>query len=174
MHRDTGIVHGSTTLENAGLILLWPFLPKLFLQLRLIENNIFHSKADAIHAAFLLEYLAGGHREVRNENMWINKLLCGIPLNYPVESPNMITTLEADECDKLLISVVVQWKALKKLSVDNLREHFLKRRGVFRSEEKAVLGIEPFAIDVLLDYIPWNISSIYLPWMDNVMFVEWR
>ena len=174
MLKDSGNIHDSYILENAGLILLCPFLPALFQQLNLIENNIFNSKADAIHAVNLLEYLVNGHKKTHNDNLWLNNLLCNIPYDYPVECADIITKKEVDECDALLKSVISQWTALKNVNIDGLREAFLKRKGELQFEDKVVLRIETHAIDVLLDSLPWNFSLIRLPWMDICLNVNWR
>ncbi len=28
--------------------------------------------------------------------------------------------------------------------------------------------------DMLLESLPWSISTIHLPWMQNVLYVRWR
>ena len=173
MIKDSGIVYDNFILENAGLILLWPYLPRLFQQLNLIKDKRFNSEADAIHAVSLLEYLVNGHIDRLIGNLWLNKLLCNIPCNYQIENPKIVTLTEAEECDELLNNVILHWKVLKNASIECLRNTFLKRRGELQLEERAVLKIETHTIDVLLNSLPWNISFISLPWMDNALYAEW-
>ena len=36
------------------------------------------------------------------------------------------------------------------------------------------LLVEPRAFDMLLDQLPWSFSMIKHPWMDRVVYVDWR
>ena len=30
------------------------------------------------------------------------------------------------------------------------------------------------ALDILLDYLPWNIHLVKLPWLKDSLYVDWR
>ena len=60
-------------------------------------------------------------------------------------------------------------------AVEALREGFLQRVGkLVNRNDRLVLFMETSAIDVLLDYLPWNLSIIKLPWLKDLLYVEWR
>jgi len=73
-----------------------------------------------------------------------------------------------------LIAVINHWEVLKNTSADGLREAFLQRRGkLSRVDGGWLMQVEQRAIDVLLNKLPWGISIIKLPWMNEMLFVEW-
>ena len=79
------------------------------------------------------------------------------------------------EADNMLQAAIDQWKFLKNTSPTGLREGFLQRSGkYFTRNDKLYLQIESDSIDVLLDQLPWNIGIIKLPWMKDMLWVEWR
>jgi hypothetical protein len=36
------------------------------------------------------------------------------------------------------------------------------------------LQVEGKALDILLDYLPWTLSIVKLPWMKKLLHIEWR
>ena len=49
------------------------------------------------------------------------------------------------------------------------------RRGALRPHEEAWrLTVEPGPFDMLLDRIPWGYGLLKLPWMAQVLHVDWR
>jgi len=64
---------------DAGLIILWPFLPRFFRSLGLLEDKQFVDEAAAHRAAGLLQYLADGQPEAPEYLLIFNKILCGLP-----------------------------------------------------------------------------------------------
>jgi hypothetical protein len=36
-----------------------------------------------------------------------------------------------------------------------------------------LMQVEQKAIDVLLNHLPWGIGIIKLPWMNEILYVEW-
>ena len=49
--------------ENAGLVLLWPFLPDLFQRLDLLRGGGFSSEEHQLRAVLLTQYLVTGGAE---------------------------------------------------------------------------------------------------------------
>jgi hypothetical protein len=79
------------------------------------------------------------------------------------------------EAGDLLAAAIAQWSILKNTSVEGLREGFLQRGGkLFSKNGNLWLQVEKNAIDILLDYLPWNLGIIKLPWLKDVLRVEWR
>lgn len=162
-------------IENAGLILLWPFMGFYFEKLGLVSNHAFTSTKSAIRAACLLQYLVTGE-ETRQEHAFpLNKILCQLPKNHPVYMTEAFTKEETDLSNELLNIAISRWEIIKNTSIEGLRNSFLKREGKLEwQDEKIILTVEPKSFDMLVDKIPWNISVIKLPWMKDTLHVKWR
>jgi len=75
----------------------------------------------------------------------------------------------------LLENVIRTWEKIGNTSIDGLRQGFLRRDGKLSERGgRLYLQMEISGIDVLLDYLPWNLSIVKLPWMKEILFVEWR
>jgi hypothetical protein len=165
----------SIYVKNAGMVLIHPFLLRFFSNLSLIENEEFVTAESHQRALVLLHFLATGEMEVEEHALVTAKLLCGYPLHKPVQKQFDLTAEEKDECELLIKNIVGQWDILGNTSADGLRQGFLQREGKFSSDKgKQTLYIEPQAIDLLLDYIPWSISMVKLPWMNDILWIEWH
>jgi hypothetical protein len=171
----------STTAEeeifvpNAGLIILHPFLKSFFKNLGLLDEDQFIDTERHQKALWILHYLATGKKQAAEHELVFAKILCGYPLHMPVETDILLSERETAEAEDLLSDTIRQWEILQNTTADGLREAFLQRNGKFyRQTDKQYLLMESHSIDVLLDHLPWNISVIKLPWMQDVLWVEWR
>ncbi len=172
---DTVPKHDVIFIENAGLVLLWPFFSFYFQTLHLTKDNKFVSEKAAARAAHLLEYLVTGHKKNTEHTMMLNKLLCNLPRNFPIDGPIKIRKKEISLSKELLEIAISRWEIIKNSSIDGLRESFLKRPGKLEWDEgKIYLRVESKGYDMLLDKIPWNISVVKLAWMKNPIYVKWR
>lgn len=160
-------------IENAGLVLLYPFLPSLFNNLFLLESNRFKSIRAATKALFLLDYLVFGTHFSTGNNLLLNKILCNIPIETKIEYSIVPTIGEKRECDEMLKSFLNCLTALKNVSIDGFRQSFLNRSGEIQLEDNAILRIENLSIDIILTSLYWSLSIIKLPWMQHVLTVEW-
>jgi hypothetical protein len=161
---------------NAGLVLLWPYLSRFFAILGLASGGRFIDDAAAARAVLLLQYLATGtDRKSPGYELILNRIICGIALNAPLKPYLEITEAERTECENLLRAVILNWPALKNLSVSGLRGLFLRREGlIFTQDGQRVLRVAGTAYDVLVQQIPWGIGTVKLPWMDRLLLVEWE
>jgi hypothetical protein len=161
-------------INNAGLVLLWPFLPAFFNELGLTKDEKFISKNDAIRAAWLLEYLVTGQEHNNENDIALNKFLCNI-LTVSVPKKHLeLTYPEIKESEYLLTAVIHHWKSIEHVSIKGFRDSFLKREGELIFEREAViLRVDKYALDILLDQIPWSIAIIQLTWMEKPIIVEW-
>lgn len=161
-------------LDNAGLVLLWPFLPGFFQQLGLADKQGFLSGQDRERAVLLSAFLVGEQTRFFENDLLLNKLLCGWPLLEPVELALQPTDREMEEVRTLLSSVIGHWQTLGKTSVAGFREAFLKREGRLRHDDLGwQLTVNRNAHDVLLESLPWGLGLISLPWMAEPLRVEW-
>jgi hypothetical protein len=71
--------------------------------------------------------------------------------------------------------MIQNWKTIGNTSIAGFRESFLQREGRLQLIDNAWhLIVVPKAFDMLLDQIPWSFSTIKHPWMERVVYVEWR
>ena len=160
-------------IDNAGLVLLHPFIYRFFEHLGIAnEDELFQPD----RALCMLHYLVTGQAEAPEYELVFPKLLCGIPLSMPVPLLIEISEPEKSEASSLLDAVIHHWEALGNTSPDGLRGNFLVRPGKLSQKEDGdwLLQVEPRDYDVLLDRLPWGISMIRLPWMKTMLWVEWR
>lgn len=160
-------------IDNAGLVLLHPFLQRFFEQLGIAsEVELLQPE----RALCLLHYLVTGHPEAPEYELVLPKLLCGIPLSMPVPILIEISEREKNEVSSLLEAVINHWEALGNTSEDGLRGSFLVRPGKLSQKEDGdwLLQVESRTYDILLDQLPWGISMIRLHWMKTMLWVEWR
>jgi hypothetical protein len=158
--------------ENAGLVLLHPFLPRFFHGLGVaVEDRLLEPQK----ALPLLHFLATGRTDVPEYELVLPKVLCGLPIETVVERSEPVTTSEQEEATALLEAVVQHWAALGNSSADALRGTFLFRPGklIRRGAHEWLLQVEKLTVDILLDQLPWGLSMIKLPWMTDMLWVEW-
>jgi hypothetical protein len=166
---------GQVFVENAGLILLWPFLSTYFQRIDLMFAGKFRDEKSAYRAVHLLYFLATGQEQPQEYRLILNKVLCGVKTAKPVTRNLLLTDEEKELSEGLLKAVTQQWEPLKNTSISGLREAFLQRQGrLIINEENYVLRIEKKPYDILLDKLPWSIGMIKTSWMDKVMQIEWR
>lgn len=160
--------------ENAGLVLLWPFL-KFFLERRgLVADGRFVDEAARHRAAGLLEFLATGERSPAEYQVTLNKLLCGIEAGRAFDFGEAVSEDEAEECDNLLTAVIGHATILREMTVDGFRGTFLIRKGVLTANAGAwLLRVERKTYDLVLDHFPWSWEWVKLPWMEAPLRVEW-
>jgi hypothetical protein len=159
-------------IENAGLVLLHPFLSLYFEALGVITGD---GMLQPDRALCLLHFLATGQRQAPEYELVLPKILCGLSIFDPISSVEDISENESIESIALLTSVIIHWSALKNTSPDTLRGTFLMRPGklFLREDGDWLLQVESQNFDILIDQLPWGISMIKLPWMKQMLIVEW-
>jgi len=158
-------------INNAGLVLLHPFLGRFFEGLDVAAGPRLLQPVRALH---LLHYLSSGLTPAVEYELALPKILCNWPLTKPVEAGLELRASEKDEAVALLEAVIAHWTALRNTSPDGLREAFLLRAGKLSLHDGDwLLQIESRTIDILFNQLPWGISMIKLPWMNKVLAVEW-
>lgn len=158
--------------ENAGLVILNPFLKHFFKGIGLLNEE--NALTDKVLAAHVLHYVATGRERDFEQLMAFEKYLVGID---PFESiPREIAISDAikAESENLLKAVRDNWKPLQSSSSASLRETFIQRHGkLIHESTNPRLVIERKTVDVLMNQLNWTISIIRLPWLDEIIFVEW-
>ncbi|MDC1012507.1 contractile injection system tape measure protein, partial [Flavobacteriaceae bacterium] len=165
----------SIVIQNAGLIILWPFFFRLFDKCGFIIDKEFKDEESLQKGILLTQYLVTGSTEFNENELVLNKILCGAP-----QFMNVDVTLEFDEvyldlCESLLKGVLKNWEKLSNSSVQTLRETFLIREGILRPVELDYkLNVIKGTFDMLIETIPWNISIIQTTFMKNKINVDWK
>ena len=161
-------------IDNAGLVIVWPYLPRFFVNLGLAQGNGFIDDSAAERAVLLLQYLVAPHPEIPESLLSLNKLLCGLDLQRPLPAECTPTERELEECDALLRALQLHWNVVANLSADRIRTDFLQREGVLRPcAGNWQLQVENQVQDVLVKRLPWPIGVVKLPWMDYAILVHW-
>ncbi|HEX2211493.1 MAG TPA: contractile injection system tape measure protein [Longimicrobium sp.] len=163
-----------TSVANAGLILLHPFIAMLLERTGLRERDAIPEHA-LPHAAALLHYLATGRDDVQEWELGLVKvLLAQAPDAALPVADGLLRAEDREECDNVLHSAIAHWTVLRNSSPSLLRESFLRRGGLLhRGGEGWLLRVEPGSYDVLLAQLPWGISFVTLPWMPHPIHIEW-
>ncbi|MCW3109294.1 MAG: hypothetical protein JWQ09_3800, partial [Segetibacter sp.] len=159
---------------NSGIVILHPFLEPYFIELELMENKEFLSEDLRSRGVLLLHYLATGNEEVAEFDLTLQKILCGFLLEETLPAQIELTEKEKAESAKLLQSVTDYWPPLKNTSAEGLQTSFLQREGKLSLTDNGwLLVIEQKTIDILLGKLPWGFSTIRLPWMKEIVSVDW-
>ena len=162
-------------INNAGIVILAPYLPVLFDRLGLLKDQKFKSSASAERAMHLLQYMNNGNCQSAEFALVLNKKLTGIPMGFPVTQGIEITESEIEVVESLILHGISEWSAVGKTSIDGFRRSFFQRQGKLQYESDAWhLYVEGRPYDMLLDQLPWSIGTIKYSWMDELINVHWR
>jgi hypothetical protein len=161
-------------IQNAGLILLHPFLSTYFTRTGLMHEGKFSGVDKQFRAPYLLQYAATGNEENPEHQMVLNKILSGINAEEALPKITALTEQEKQVSNELLQVVIQQWDKMKNTSVEGFRASFLQRNGALTLTPEAwVLKIEQRGYDILLQTLPWGMGMIKTSWMDKPLIVEW-
>jgi contractile injection system tape measure protein len=162
-------------IPDSGLVLLHPFLPRLFEYCNWMNGKEFLNDEARYRAVNALHYMVTGNEEAPEYVLMLPKLLCGIPLEWPLELTHSLSDAEREACDELLIQVIGHWSALRNASPAALRETFLCRQGKLSlTDEGWRLEVQRRTEDILIDRLPWGFSMIKYSWMPRRLSVAWE
>lgn len=159
--------------NNAGLILIHPFLKSFFENCRLLnKDNTINNPEVATH---LLHYIATGREQDYENEMTFEKFLCNIPIAKPIERNIVLPEEMKKEGAEMLQAVLSNWDIMKTSSTALLQNEFLQRPGKLsiNGDESPVIIIERKTQDILLDKLSWNLSIIKLAWKKRIIYVNW-
>lgn len=169
---ETAAIDLYAPVENAGLILLHPFLRPFFTEIGLMEGDEITDPELAVH---VLHFLATGNENAWEYELQFEKFLCDIPLDEPIQQALPLSKEIKEEAENLLSAVLEHWTALRSDSADLLRHEFLQREAKIIIEEfqSTRLVFERKAQDILLEKLPWNLGIVKVDWRKDLLFVEW-
>ncbi|KOP39647.1 hypothetical protein DBB36_15545 [Flavobacterium sp. WLB] len=160
-------------LDNAGLVLIHPFLKSLFDNCKLLnKDNTINNPEVATH---LLHYIATGKEQDYENAMAFEKFLCNIPIVQPIERNILLSEEMKKEGEAMLQAVLSNWDIMKTSSAELLQNEFLQRPGKLNinGDDSPVIIIERKTQDILLDKLSWNLSIIKLVWKKRIIYVNW-
>jgi hypothetical protein len=161
--------------SDAGLVLASPYLVRLFDRVGLLQGKAFADEQAEDRALHLLHFMASGAAQPAEPRLALPRLLCGVDGSRPVERRIELSAQEREAAEGLLQAMIQHWKILGRTSVDGLRETFLQREGkLLRDREAWQLVVAAGPFDMLLDQLPWGYAPVKLPWMPEVLHVQWR
>lgn len=165
-------------ISNAGLVILFPFLPMLFIRLNMLsqDRRSLNSNESKVRAIFILQRLISNEdREYDKKDLFLNRLLINYPFNEPLPRRVELNQDELNTIDSLLEATKTNWSKMRNTSMRAFQESFLNRTGfIEKTEHEWILTVEERAYDILLDSIPWSYKLVRLPWMENILRVNWR
>ena len=162
-------------IDNAGLVLLHPFLPYVFKELRWTNsNNMFEDARNQQKAILFLQYLVNRRSRQPEHTLALNKILCGWPLHLPLNIRANFSAAEKNAATDLIDSLREHWKPVKNTTRQGLVQSFILRKGLLETGERDyLLQVEKNTIDILLEDLPFGIQTIKLPWNEKLIHCEW-
>lgn len=164
-------------IDNAGLVITHVFLENLFEAVEFRQDKKFVNENAHQKAVLLTGYLVNEETEYPEHDLLLNKILCGLPVECPLPLLLNITTQQKAESIELLQAITDNWKYNGRpvcTTIGNLRSSFLQRQGkLIKNDNAWLLQVERQGYDILLNGLSWGIGTIKLPWMENILHVEW-
>lgn len=162
-------------INNAGLVLIAPFLPSLLERSGYTDDRAFVDRAVAEKAVLLLQDIVYPAAEAYAEfELPLNKILCGLNVTHPVnlqDHPDQDARAEADD---LVSAVLEQTTAFRNISPEGFRNAFLRREGVLTDHgNHLLLKVSRETFDIVLEKVPWQYHVVRFPWMTLPLVVEW-
>ena len=162
--------------SNAGLVLLTPFLPRLFAARNVVHPGEKSLNAEALRrAAALLHFAASGETDGHEYELGLIKILLGVPLDQPILfASGILNRGDREAVEALLSDVVEHWRVIRPMSIDALRESFLHRRGLLIDARGSWhLRVEGAPIDSFLDHLPWSLTTVTMAWLPGPITLDW-
>lgn len=161
--------------DDAGLVILWPFLERFFVRTGVLgEDRRFLDEVAEQQAVALVDSLATADPAPLEFRLPLAKLLCGRPLESGFALERSLVPEQLTEGDRLLAAVIGRVPALGEPSLAEFRAGFLARPGALGTRDGAwLLQVERRPHDSVLDRFPWSWGWVRLPWMPGPLRVEW-
>lgn len=158
--------------QNAGVILTHPFLKHLFLRIGVLNDS--NELTDPVLAAHVLHFVATGQECDFEHEMILEKILCGLAPEDSIPREVPISEEIRMEVNGFFEAIKSNWKPLAGSSDEAMRETFFRREGKLLMDESGLrLIVERKTVDILLNQLSWPVSIVRLPWLKDILYVEW-
>jgi hypothetical protein len=165
----------SAPTTSAGLVIFQAFIPTYFNKLGLTVNGNFVSKDAQNKAVVYLHYLATSESAKNKESLKLEKILCGLPIETPVESDIEISLEVKELSNSLIRAVISSWPAIGNSSIASFQNNWVIRDGLLtESLDRLNLSVEQRSFDLLLEQAPFTFAIIKYPWMPKVLYTTWN
>lgn len=165
-------------INNAGLCLLSPWLPRLFDRLGYLneEKKDFKDTTSRIRAVFVLQYLVCPEESNFSEvELTLNRILVSLRMNVPLPKQLSLTDEEKLSADSMVSAVKDYWPKMSGTSLKGFRQSFISRGGrLEQKDEKWMLTVDDKVYDVILDTVPWSFKQIRYTWLKKYIQVLWH
>lgn len=166
------------SINNAGLVLLTPWFPRLFAMLGLLneEGKDFKDTDARKRTVFIIQRMVTfEEQDYTMADLIFNRILVNLPLRESLPSRMQLTDDEIEAVDSMLEGVKGNWTQMTNTSVKGFQHSFVERKGVLEmQEERMQLTVEPRSYDLLLDSLPWGYKLVRFPWLEKRIYVSWR
>ena len=168
-----GTSQGELFIDNAGLVLLAPVIPRVFFELHLIEQQDFVSEQEQSIAALLLQSIISSIEYFDESVLSLNKLLCGLLPEDPLIMDASIASERIKTALFIIESFIAEQAVFKDMSRDDFIDIFLKRKGkLVVRDEQWLLVIRSEGRDLFIDEEYYPCFSFQFPWMAFPVQVE--
>ncbi|MEN4128714.1 contractile injection system tape measure protein [Serratia marcescens] len=194
--RRPDVANEPVVVHHAGLVLLWPLLPRWLSSVGLLTPKnegekaplVFASPQAQLEAIAVLDDLIWQDGDGGEWRCLLSKLLCGCPLQAPLvtwPSQERLDTLRTP-LESQLHFALLQLQQLQRmqpqarpglgqLTVRDLCQLFLQRPGTLTETRSGWrLTVTPHPADVMLWALPWPLEQIMFPWMTGVLDLNWE
>ncbi|WES99623.1 contractile injection system tape measure protein [Chryseobacterium arthrosphaerae] len=160
-------------IQNAGLILIHPFIKTFFEHCNLLDPKT-QQLLDPELCAHLLHYIATGNTNAPEYDMVFEKFLCNIPANKSISRHIKLSRQHKEQAENVIESVQHNWAPMRKSSAALLQNEFFQRSGkLVITDYDYTLTVERKTQDILLDKLAWGIGLVKLPWQEKFIFINW-
>lgn len=161
--------------HNAGLVLISPFFPNLYVMLDLIEGRAFKNREAQVKAIYAIQYTVFEQTDFPEHELALNKILTGLDINEAIPASTGLTDEEKKTIMSMIEGAKNNWPKMKNSRTETIKQTFLQREGKLEEMETYYqLTVEEKPYDLLLDNVPWNFRLIKHPWMKKMIQVKWR
>lgn len=173
MIHDDAIANEGQYIQNAGIILIHPFMKTFFEHCELFDPET-QQLTDPELCAHLLHYIATGTTNAPEYDMAFEKFLCNIPMNRTINRHIKLSRKHKTQAKNVIESVQHNWNPMKKSSVALLQNEFFQRSGkLVVTNHDYTLTVERKTQDILLEKLGWGIGLVKLPWKEKFLFINW-
>ena len=138
---------------------IWGFI-SIYLPFMDIDEK-FIDKHSISKALIATNYFITGNSgsDLIEDDLILNKILCGVELDFVVDRSMSLNTDEVNICNSLMKNIISKWGKIK--SIDSLREWFLVRQGILvENDNSYLLNVNKKPQDLLLKDLPWKLNMI--------------
>ncbi len=171
-NRPESVQITGSKVSNAGMVLLHPFVEKIFTELCLLSDSRFIDDVCRCRGAYMWAYTASGYEYCSDLDLVLPGLLCGVSPGSADYTGFTISEFEKEICNRHLCRLLKYWDLAQDL--ETLRCNFLRRAGVLdKSNGYWTLQIEEKKADDLAEGTFQSPIRVFRSWQKEPLTVYW-